>query len=117
MWARLDDGLIDHRKIFEAGARLGKNGAAIALGLYAVGLMWCNKHLSDGQLPIDVVKQFPHVQNPLHVADALTHVGLWEKNGKGYQVHDFGDFNPTAKDVKARRAKDRRRKAEERAGH
>ena len=118
MWARLDDELIDHRKVFEAGEFLGPNGAAIALGFYAVGLMWCNKHLSDGHLSHAIVKSFRHVQNPLHVADALTKAGLWDKNGSGFQIHDFHDFNPKAKDVRAKRIADRRRKAEERAtGH
>lgn len=104
MWSRLDDTLIDHRKIYEAGELLGRNGTAIALGIYVVGLMWCNKHLSDGHLSKAVVKSFRHVKNPLGVADALTAAGLWEKNGNGYKVHDFHDFNPTANAVRTRRA-------------
>jgi hypothetical protein len=115
MWTRLDDELIDHMKIFNAGAKLGRNGPAIALGFYAIGLMWSNRHLTDGFLPYEVVRSFRHVSNPASVADALTTAGLWEKNGNGFQIHDFADFgNPTAASIKAKRRRDRLRKAHER---
>jgi hypothetical protein len=106
MWSRLDDALLDHQKIADAGELLGKNGKAIALALYVVGLMYANKHLTDGYLSEAVVKGFPHFENPLVVADALIQVGLWERNGRGYGIHDFHDFNPSAKAVLKRR-KDR----------
>jgi hypothetical protein len=116
MWARLDDELIDHRKIFLAGDRLGKNGPAIALGFYAVGLMWSNKHLSDGVLPLAIVKKFPHVADPLEVARALVTAGLWERNGTGWKIHDFAEFgNPSSAAIKAKRSRDRQRKQRERA--
>lgn len=115
MWARLDDELMDHRKIFIAGAALGKNGPGLAMGLYVVGLMYANRHLTDGHLDLEVVKQFPHVDKPLSVADALVKAGLWDKNGTGFSIHDFKDLNPSAADVKARRRKERLRKRHERA--
>jgi hypothetical protein len=115
MWSRLDDGLLDHPKLFTAGAALGTNGPATALGFYCVGLIWANKHLTDGFLPIDVVKSFRHVKHPTSVADALVKAGLWEKNGgSGYQIHDYDDYNPRASAVKAKRREDRRRKQEAR---
>lgn len=116
MWARLDDELIDHQKIFSAGEHIGKNGAAVALGFYAVGLMWANKHLTDGYLPMSTVKSFRHVDHPLAVADALAKAGLWDKNGEGFHIHDFGDFNPSAAAVKKKRREDRVRKRKEREG-
>jgi len=114
VWARLDDELIDHQKIFSAGELIGKNGPAIALGFYAVGLMWANKHLTDGHLPLAVIRNFRHVDNPVSIADALVKAELWEKNGSGYQIHDFGDVNPSAVQVKAKRRRDRLRKQRER---
>jgi hypothetical protein len=114
MWARLDDALIDHQKIADAGALIGKNGRAIAIGFYAVGLMWSNKHLSDGHLSLAQVKAFNHVENPLAVADALVQAGLWQKNGNGFVIHDFDDFNPSAAEVKRKRREDRDRKRLER---
>lgn len=115
MWARLDDELIDHRKIFAAGESLGKNGPAIALGFYTIGLLWSNKHLTDGHLPSPVVRSFRHVDKPATVADALVKAGLWERNGSGgYHIHDYEEFNFSAATVKARRRRDRLRKREER---
>jgi hypothetical protein len=115
MWARLDDELIDHRKVFEAGKRLGPNGPAIALGLYAVGLMWCNKQLTDGFIPISSLQKFPHVAKPLHVADALVAAGLLDKVEGGFMIHDFSDHNPSAKAIKRKRHEDAVRKRQERA--
>jgi hypothetical protein len=116
MWSRLDDELIDHAKIFAAGAVIGKNGPAIALGFYAVGLMWANKHLTDGFLPMTVVKSFRHVANPAAIADALVRAGLWDKNGgSGFQIHDFDHFNPSAAAVKKKRREDRVRKLQHHA--
>lgn len=111
MWARLDDELMDHSKVFDAGEAIGKNGPACAIGFYAIGLMWSNKHLTDGFLPMAVVKSFRHVANPITIADALVKAGLWEKNGgSGYQIHDFHDHNPKAAKVKAKRRRDKLRK-------
>ena len=116
MWARLDDELIDHKKIFIAGEVIGKNGAAIALGFYAVGLMWSNKHLTDGHLPLAIVKSFRHVDHPASVADALVKAELWERNGNGFVIHDYAEFgNPLAARVKAKRRRDKLRKQKERA--
>jgi hypothetical protein len=111
MWSKLDDQLIDHRKIFIAGELIGANGAALALALYTLGLLWTNKHLTDGHIPSAIVRSLPHLDNPAAVADALVHAGLWEQNGEGFVIHDFRDFNPTAAMVKRRRSVDRRRKA------
>lgn len=111
MWSRLDDELIDHAKVFAAGELIGKNGPAVALGFYAVGLMWANKHLTDGHLPIAVVRSFRHVANPAAIADALVKAGLWDKNGgSGFQIHDFDDHNMSAAAVKQKRREDRARK-------
>jgi hypothetical protein len=110
MWAKLDDGFLDHRKVFLAGAKLGRNGPAIAIGFYSIGLMYANKHLTDGHLPEDVVRQFHHVEKPFKVAAALVFAGLWEKERKGFRIHDFHDHNPEAAEVQEKRKRDRERK-------
>ena len=110
MWTKLDDALLDHRKIFDAGELIGKNGPALALSLYVVGLMWTNKQLSDGFLPTSVVKHFRHCDKPLDLAQALVDAHLWEAVAGGYKIHDFHEFNFTAAEVNARRKEDRERK-------
>jgi hypothetical protein len=111
MWSKLDDELLDHRKIFAAGERIGgRNGSVIALGFYAQCLLWANRHLTDGHLPVSVIKGFRHGGNPLTLADALVQAGLLEVNGSGFVIHDFAEFNPSAQKVKEKRRKDRLRK-------
>jgi hypothetical protein len=113
MWSRIDDALADHRKIIAAAELIGPDGLVVALGFYLLGLMWTNKHLTDGQLPVAVVKQF-RSDRPLELAEAMVRAGLWHRHGDHYQIHDYEDFNFSAADVKERRARDRRRK---RNGH
>jgi hypothetical protein len=115
VWSKLDDALIDHRKIFAAGRIIGKNGPAVALGFYTVSLLWSNKHLTDGFLPEDVIQGFGHVEQPLSVAGALAKADLFEKVTGGYQIHDFREYNPSASEIKKKRKEDRLRK--QRNGH
>lgn len=110
MWAKLDDGFMDHRKVFKAGDAIGKNGPAIVIGFYAVGLMWTNKHLTDGFLPVEVVRRFHHVGSPTSVAGALVKAGLWDATDGGYRIHDYEKYNQSAADVLAGREWDVRRK-------
>lgn len=115
MWSKLDDALFDHPKLWIAGERLGKNGVGLALGMYALGLMYANKHLTDGILDREVVKSFRHIDKPLAVADALAHAGLWDRIDGGFHIHDFAEYNPTASSVKKKRRDDRIRKQQARA--
>jgi len=121
VWSRLDDALIDHRKIFYAAEVLGKNGGVLAVGMYAIGLMWCNKHLTDGFLPAAVVRSFPHAQNPLALAAALVEARLWAREKRdgvaGFVVHDFASMNPSGDAIRARRKRDAARKQQARRGN
>ena len=110
VWTKLDDALLDHRKVFDAGDRLGKDGPALAIGLYVIGLLWANKQLSDGFLPTAVVKRFRHVDRPLAVAAALAEAHLWEEVEGGYRIHDYHEWNYSAEQVNERRKFDRERK-------
>jgi hypothetical protein len=118
MWSRLDDALIDHRKIFIAADALGDNGGVLALGMYAWGLMYTNKHLTDGFLPLVVVRRLPLASDPITLAQALTKARLWNSTKRdgvtGYAIHDFADWNTSSDTVKKRRQRDRLRKQRER---
>lgn len=111
MRSRLDDELLDHQKIFDAGTLLGKNGSGLALAIYVLGILYANRHLTDGYLSAAVVKSFPHIDDPLRVADALTKVALFEKVNGGFKIHDFSHYNPSAAEIRRKRREDRERKA------
>jgi hypothetical protein len=109
-WGRLDDGLYDHPKIFVAGAELGPDGPAIALGFYIACLGWTSKHLRDGFVPTAVLDRFPHVRHPRVVVAALVKAGLLEAIAGGVEIHDYADYNDKASVIKQKRAADRDRK-------
>jgi hypothetical protein len=106
MWAKLDDALLDHRKILEAARLFGKDGRAKALGYYAAGLLYANKHLTNGFISDAVIDEL----RARSAARVMTEVGLWEATEGGVRIHDFHDFNLDATDVLAKRQRDRERK-------
>jgi hypothetical protein len=107
MWSRIDDKLANHPKIQQAGAILGENGRAIALGFFTAALSRANEYLTDGFLSTAVIDGLvSHVSKPRQIADVLTKVRLFDRKSGGYAIHDFWDWNPTAESVRKRR-KDR----------
>jgi hypothetical protein len=110
MWLKLDDGLLTHPKLYKAATDLQQKGyrnvLALALGWYTESLLYCAQHLTDGELTPDVVKTL-HI-TPAGIA-ALVRAGLWVKTANGWRIHDFLDYNPTAKTVAEKRQKDRER--------
>jgi len=110
LWSRLCDTFPDNKKIIAAGDQLGKHGPALAITMYVVALVWSNRQLTDGFLPLAVVKQFHQVEDPQRVAKALVAAKLWDAAEGGYQIHDFADWNFTAAQVQAKRLEDRERK-------
>jgi hypothetical protein len=113
----LDDRLPTHPKILKAGARLGPGGASSALHLYMLGLTYATVHLTDGFLPCSFVSSCGVVSKSSLVANVLSArgIGLWRKVRGGYVIHDFQKHNPKAAVIKAKRERDRLRKAAERA--
>jgi len=118
MSARLQDELLDHPKLAAAGAQIGKNGRCLALGMYAALLMWTNKHLSNGVIPIEVLDGFRgFVVDPQALTDVLMSCGFLDKHARGFAIHDFADHNPTAATIRARRKYERERKRHHRTGN
>jgi hypothetical protein len=108
MWAKLDDGLLDHPKILRAGELIGKRGALMALGLYTSCILYVNKHLTDGFLsPAALERLSPRADG---ISDALIEAGLLDSAPNGFRIHDYLDHNPTSESVRKKRAADRERK-------
>lgn len=104
-WARLDDNFFTHpktRKVWRCRP---------ALGLHAMALSYCMRHGTEGSVPdVFVEDQLPDDRERGTVVAALVDAGMWERNGDGWIVHDFLDYNPSNADIEARREADRERK-------
>jgi hypothetical protein len=110
-WVRLDDGFPEHPKIVTAG------GDAAWLHVCALG--YCNRNLTDGHVPKDVLGRLSDRKSPKNLAKILCEVGLWTDDGDHWSIHDYLDFQPTAESVKAEReqAKERQKRHREKLRH
>lgn len=102
-WVKIDDQFYDHPKFAETGA--------LGIALWACGLAYCNKHLTDGRIPRGQVGRFCDLEgaDPHAVAARLVNAGLWDDDGTAYWVHDYHDHQPSADTIKAKREKERER--------
>ena len=86
-WVKLDDGFADHPKV------LAVSGDAVLL------------HLALSQLT-----RFSKPK-AAKLAAKLVEVGLWERNGAGYAIHDYLEYNPSKKSLDEKRKAARERMA------
>lgn len=106
-YARIDDGIIDHPKVLEAGED--------ARDLFIIGVIWCNKHLTDGRIPKAALGVLSQKKTAKRNAEALVRVGLWYDHGDHWQVHDYLDWNPSREEVEKQRAASAERMRKSRA--
>ena len=92
-WVRLDDHFADHPKI------LGLSDSAYRA--YVDGLCYCARYLTDGAIPLAAVKVV--ARGRARVILELEANGLWDQNGKGVNVHDYLEFQPSRSEVEANR--------------
>lgn len=107
-WTKLDDHFLDHPKILAAGER--------AELLHIHGLIYANKHLTDGFVPDSALKLLLH--NPQRgPVDRLVELGIWEVADGGYLIHDFLDWNPSRDKVLTERKRNAERVAKSRGSN
>jgi hypothetical protein len=115
----LTDTIATHPKILRAGALLGERraGRARVLSLYVAAIGYARHYLTDGFIPDAFVRSNPVCSRGEVVAKALSapSVRLWERTRRGYRIHDFGVFNETADQIRAKRVKHREQVAAYRA--
>lgn len=116
-WARIEVGYWDHIKFQSLNAN--------AICLWHEGKNYCDKHHTDGLLPLVVVRQFRFYGKK--VVDALAtscetpkpdgtrYAPLWETHAVGFKMHDYLDHNDCRDVVEARMAAAEARRAAERA--
>lgn len=97
-WGRVDDSLSDNPKVYSLRPEM----RLPCLGLNVLAWAWCNRYLTDGVIPADVVTQV--MGGTTALADELVRVNLWERTDSGFVVHDFLIYNPSKADVLRLRA-------------
>lgn len=89
-WVKVDDKANEHAKQLAAGGE--------ACWLWACGLMYCNRQSKKtGFIPDVQVKALYADYSAAHahrLAARLVVAGLWHKVDGGFQVHDYGDYQP-----------------------
>lgn len=76
-WFKVDDGFHCHPKAMRAGNA--------ALGLWTRAGSWAAHQLTDGFIPIEIVRTYGTVGQ----ANALVQAGLWVKAEGGYRFHEW----------------------------
>ena len=101
-WVKLDDKFTGHTKVLAAGPE--------AAWLHIEGLCYCAQQETDGVIPDAALAHLTQFSKPkaTKLAARLVEVGLWERNGTGWLVHDYLDYNPSKKELEARRETKRR---------
>lgn len=111
-WARLDDGYYAHPKVRKA---LTRDPASLAL--FSIALSWSAFHHQDGHVPDEAMDMlYPNPRKRERALEVLVDVGMIYRNGDGWVIHDYLDYNESKEEIEARRAADRERKASQRKG-
>lgn len=85
-WGRIDDAHWRHRKVAALDDALRKP----CLALFWLAVSWANDNRTDGAVSATGIRQLDGTKEE---AEELVRVGLWERDGRGYRIHDFLDFN------------------------
>jgi hypothetical protein len=101
-WTRLDDDFWSNPKVVAVG-----NEAA---GAYARMLSYCGRHLTDGRVPAETAS---FITRPT-VIRRLEEYSFIVRNGAGYVIPDYLEFNPSREKVLAERRKAAERQAKSR---
>lgn len=110
-WVKLDDGFSRHPKVVPAGP--------LGMAMQVAALCYCNQYLTDGFIPYAAMPTimpfhgiFDEQGNEISwekIASDLVELGVWYKEKNGYQIHDYGDFQPLKKEIdKERKAAQKR---------
>jgi len=109
-WIRLDDDFGDHPKLVAAGP--------LACLLHVRALVYCGRHMTDGRIPRNIIGSLVdwatdgvsegktgEPPNNYELAERLVAAGLWERDGTGYVIHDYLEYNPSRAKILEERAK------------
>ncbi len=106
-WVKLDDKFTGHTKVLAAGPE--------AAWLHIEGLCYCAQQETDGVVLDNALAKLTQFSKPKagKLAARLVEVGLWERNGAGYVIHDYLDYNPSKASLEIKRKAARKRMAKQ----
>lgn len=102
-WGRIDDKLYSHRKTM----RIPRAHRCAAIGLWTLAVSWSNNHETDGYVPRDIWDEFGTTRD---IAETLVSAGYWTETDDGYLITNWGEYNLTSDDLKAKREAEAERK-------
>ena len=79
-----------------------------AFRLWVAGLLYCQEHLTDGLIPRFCPCCMRHTRR---LVDELTAARLWHESPKGFEVHDYLEWNDSRQVVEGRRRRWREKKS------
>lgn len=96
-WLRIEDGMPEHPKVADLTVH----------AKWALVEIWCYsaRSRSDGLLPATIAKRIASQK----ILNELASADLIHKNGAGWIIHDFLDYNPSKDELDARREGDAER--------
>jgi len=92
-WVKIDDQFTMHPKALRAGNE--------GVGCWARLLAWSASQLTDGRVPRVVAELI--AEGKTAVLDKICDAELLEHDGDDYLLHDYLDYQPSAKDVRKQR--------------
>lgn len=101
-WFRLEDNFHHHPKVRRAGN--AATGLWVRCGTYSA------QYLTDGTIPAEVAHDYGRPRE----IEALLAARLWIEKDDGFLMPDYLDYNPSAEQVRADRARARERQARRR---
>lgn len=91
----IDDHFDDHRKLL----RISKDLRNEALAVYARALMYCSRHLTDGEVPMAKFES-EREQDALYALSDADLVDIYEDEGF-FAIHDYLDHNRSSEQIEA----------------
>jgi hypothetical protein len=99
-WVRLDTTMPDHPKIIQLVDDY-KDGRGTAF-IYICSMAYAGRHGTDGFIPKGALARIGG--RPVD-ADRLVQVGLWHKEGTGWVIHGWAEYQQTNEETQERRRK------------
>lgn len=97
-WLKLDDGFVEHPRVDPLSHK--------AFRLHVTAMCLSARKLTDGYVSEKDAKLCrTQAGVPVATVAELEESGLWERNGDGWYIRDYLDYNPSAEQVKAERAR------------